>query len=266
MIGHDKTRAMLERALPKVTLLSGPDSVGKKTLARHLISYFRIQPADTCISEAGDLSIERVRRMQAWLSTAPFGKLKVALIDLDRSSAIAQNALLKTLEEPPPRVRFLLTASEDVLPTVTSRATVYRLGYLTPAQVTEILVHGGMNRATAGKAAQLAAGQVNTAIRIGLAGADAWSNVVALMRSISLGDRDGFHRAFTTWDAASSELLTTWFIEATSNRFQVFSMDETFGLEQDRNLLTTMIGALSRNTMVRPRLGTRAALEPFLAR
>jgi DNA polymerase-3 subunit delta' len=58
--------------------------------------------------------------------------------ELDRATPQAANALLKTLEEPPPRVLLLLTASqrEALLPTVISRCQVLTLRPL-PVDIVE---------------------------------------------------------------------------------------------------------------------------------
>ena len=66
---------------------------------------------------------------------------KVYLIALDDLNEQGQNALLKSLEEPPPFVVFLLTASaaDRLLPTLLSRAVVMQIGRYTPAEIMEIL-------------------------------------------------------------------------------------------------------------------------------
>ncbi len=62
--------------------------------------------------------------------------------DLNRSSA---NALLKLIEEPPPRALFLLVAHRPglVLPTIRSRARLIRLQPLAPAAIEAVLVSLG---------------------------------------------------------------------------------------------------------------------------
>lgn len=74
------------------------------------------------------ITIEQVRDLQQQISFAAFGSGKQYFIvcNLDQASIPAQNALLKTLEEPPASVQLILTASSKsgVLPTVQSRSFV----------------------------------------------------------------------------------------------------------------------------------------------
>lgn len=69
-----------------------------------------------------------VRAVVAEAFRAPYeGDLRViALLDVEKTDAAAFSALLKILEEPPPRVRFLLTATRPRLlpPTILSRVSI----------------------------------------------------------------------------------------------------------------------------------------------
>jgi len=72
----------------------------------------------------------------------------------------AQNALLKTLEEPPPRTLILLTAAAGraLLPTVRSRCAVLRLPPLPAAEILRLASEGGRDPREAGLLATAAAG------------------------------------------------------------------------------------------------------------
>lgn len=71
------------------------------------------------------ITIDTIKDLSAWLSFMPsVGKEKVAiLVDADKMTEEAQNAFLKTLEEPPPNSRIILTSAsfQDLLPTILSR-------------------------------------------------------------------------------------------------------------------------------------------------
>jgi len=73
-----------------------------------------------------EISINQIRELKKELSKAPYeARYRVVLIlNAENLSLEAQNAFLKTLEEPPPRTTFLLISSqpEKVLPTIVSRA------------------------------------------------------------------------------------------------------------------------------------------------
>lgn len=81
------------------------------------------------------------------LSLRPMaGGRKVALIDdADRLNDEGANALLKTLEEPPPNSLLILIANsvDAVLPTIRSRSQVLRFAALSPAQVSALLLRNG---------------------------------------------------------------------------------------------------------------------------
>lgn len=77
------------------------------------------------------LKIDAIRDLQRTLTLTPYeAQYRIALIlRFEEANAAAQNALLKTLEEPPDRVKIFLTASSEnaVLPTVLSRCEPIRI-------------------------------------------------------------------------------------------------------------------------------------------
>ncbi|MFH0942451.1 MAG: DNA polymerase III subunit delta' [Chloroflexota bacterium] len=160
VIGQQKAVSLLERSLERAAvahayLLVGPRHVGKMTLAITMAQALNCPsgtpPCGKCpacrriaagsfadvqvvgLEKASgeesrskvEISIEQVRDLQHSASLAPFeGKYRVFIIDqAERLSLGAANALLKTIEEPPARVVFiLLTVCEEALPaTVVSR-------------------------------------------------------------------------------------------------------------------------------------------------
>ena len=98
---------------------------------------------------------------------SPFeASYKVFVIeDADRMNDAAQNALLKTLEEPQPDSVFVLVSDheEEVLETIRSRCRVVRLEAVPIDRIVEILVAEGADPAEARRAALLADGDVRRA-------------------------------------------------------------------------------------------------------
>ena len=123
-----------------------------------------IEPGDT-----GAIKVDQVRDAIERAAYRPFeGRRRVVIIDeADAILPEAQNALLKTLEEPPPASTFVLvTARPDVLlPTVRSRCQRVRFGRLTPADVAAALIKGhGYSPADAYAAASVSDGSVGGAL------------------------------------------------------------------------------------------------------
>jgi replication-associated recombination protein RarA len=260
VIGHTATRTILERELPTAVLLCGPPSVGKWTLATHLADHHEVHPVDRWLVPGG-LSVDTVRLISSYAARAPFGRFKLIQARLDSSSTQALNALLKTLEEPPPRVRFLLVKTGTALPTVASRCEVYELGALSRAELQAIYQQQGYSTVKAQKAAVYARGQVARGYEVD--NDQHRSQVITLAAVLARRDRDAFNAVFRSWDARATQMLTVLLTECLTRRWSMFSEKDAAGLHHDRTRLWQMISALSVLPAARPRLGVRAVLEPF---
>lgn len=151
VIGHDWivelfSCAVKAKHIAQTYLITGPEHIGKSTLARafaqildctgqsaacgqcracKLIASGKYPDLHWVAPEGNTLKIDQVRALQHDLALAPVeGRFRVAIIEgMERATAEASNALLKTLEEPPPSVVLVLIAPEPeaLLPTIVSR-------------------------------------------------------------------------------------------------------------------------------------------------
>jgi DNA polymerase-3 subunit delta' len=100
---------------------------------------------DFDFDKASSISIDTVRNMQKQIQYRAFeGKMKVYIIlDVDRMTIQASNALLKTLEEPPEDTIIVLTTAKPyaLLDTIRSRCQAVFFGRIPPDEVRSYLQH-----------------------------------------------------------------------------------------------------------------------------
>ena len=118
--------------------------------------------------ETQDISVDQVRTVVlARISLgAVLGRGRVFFVrDADELSTSAANALLKTLEEPPPRTYFVLTTTRpgELLPTIRSRTQHIRFAPLPDDVVTKLLVREGHEQGAAEAVARDAQGSLSIA-------------------------------------------------------------------------------------------------------
>lgn len=216
IIGHDWAvdhlrKSMEYRRVRHAYLILGAESVGKETLARAFAMALNCENPDparrpcgvcsACLRIArgshpdivyaqhdpttGALRIEEIRLVAGKLALKPFeARYRIAIFrDFDLARPQAQDALLKTLEEPSPAaLLFLLAKSTDsnlpstssgitqipeaILPTITSRSQMLRLRPVPAAVIAAALIEQfGADEAQAALIAHVAGGRVGWAIR-----------------------------------------------------------------------------------------------------
>jgi DNA polymerase-3 subunit gamma/tau len=119
-------RSIKDKNISHAYLFSGGRGTGKTTIARIFAAEIGCMPADLYeIDGASNRTIEDVRDLRSGVATMPFeSPYKVYIIDeVHMLTKEAFNALLKTLEEPPAHVVFILaTTDREKLPeTIISR-------------------------------------------------------------------------------------------------------------------------------------------------
>ena len=158
--------AVTEDRLGHAYLFSGPRGTGKTSTARILAKVLNCEnPAegepccvcDSCLSidagtsfdvheldAASNNGVDAIRDLISSASLATPGRYKVYILDeVHMLSTAASNALLKTLEEPPSHVIFVLatTDPQKVLPTIRSRTQHFEVHLLSAADLEGLVDH-----------------------------------------------------------------------------------------------------------------------------
>lgn len=126
----------------------------------------------------GEIPVERVRALQERLSFRSSGTRRFAIVDpADRLSLVAQEAVLKTLEEPPDGVTLVLltTRPASLKPTVRSRCQLVRFAAPSAEAVAAVLIARGRPEEEARLAAALSGGDLRRALALDAAeAAEEW--------------------------------------------------------------------------------------------
>lgn len=175
IVGHEFQKNLLMRAaregiVSHSYLFSGPDGVGKKLVAIEFAKilnctsenkYSEVSECDcgSCrkvgrgthpdvvlveYEGVNNIKVDQIREgVEDKLFLKPYeGSFKVVIVDeSERMNRSAQNAFLKTLEEPPPNSVIILLASRPhaLLPTVRSRCQIVRFSPLSQETIVQIL-------------------------------------------------------------------------------------------------------------------------------
>lgn len=201
-VGHPGALVHVERAIdggrpPHALLLLGPERIGKTTLALDLAAGLLCLAADPADRPCRDcaacrkvdhgnhpdvhrlapegagqqIRVGQVQALAAELALLPLeGRFRIAILEgAHRLNVDAQNALLKTLEEPPPAVVIVLCADDApaLLPTVASRCMRIRMSPVGSEVIGRLLAEAGAADSARGAAlGRLAGGRPGIAIAL----------------------------------------------------------------------------------------------------
>jgi DNA polymerase III, delta subunit len=232
--GQAEAQRTVETALAKGKLahgwlLLGPQGIGKRTFAYRLIRLLasgapsfdalETMPAQLPLFQRiaaktfGDLLVlepeergkgipaETARQTKAFLQrTATEGPWRMVLIDgVDWMNRHAANALLKSLEEPPPGVMFFLLAETlgNVLPTLRSRCQVLKLSPLSDVELTTCLSQAGLQLSDVAMSVILDGSQGCLGKAFFWAQEDRWKKIPAFLSLLEKAALPAHHPAFS---------------------------------------------------------------------
>ncbi len=154
-ITNTLSNAIANNHLAQALLFTGPRGVGKTTCARILAKQINQQAADQVsededfafnifeLDAASNNSVDDIRELTEQVRIPPqTGKYKVYIVDeVHMLSSAAFNAFLKTLEEPPKHVIFILATTEKhkIIPTILSRCQIFDFKRITVADAKNYL-------------------------------------------------------------------------------------------------------------------------------
>jgi DNA polymerase III subunit delta' len=248
LVGHEGAMDLLRRdlvagRLAHAYLFTGADGVGKRTLAVQFARAINCEeppaPGDLCgrcrscrliasgkhpdlfhLQPEGSgarIPIDSTRELIQAVTLKPIeARRRIALLtDFQRALPNAANALLKTIEEPPPSALLLLTAesADELLPTIVSRCRVVPLRPLTETAVAQALQERWkMAPARAELLARLSGGRLGWAVE---------------------------HAQIEDWDAEREALFQAWSQILRGNRFARFALAQktAVGREETRETL-----------------------------
>ena len=153
ILGNEKVKDILKKAVQHNTVLHsylfvGEEGIGKslfaKEFAKSILCLGKEKPCEACkscieieennqpdyieiVPDGNSIKIEQIRNMQLKVTEKPIVSTKKVYViqEADTMTQEAQNALLKTLEEPPEYITIILIASNEnsILNTIKSRCT-----------------------------------------------------------------------------------------------------------------------------------------------
>ena len=207
IVGHaqiiKQLRMAIERdRLPHALLFCGEEGIGKKSVARVLAAALLCDTGEetgqTCgecqncrLNKAGthpdyseicpeggatlkSIKIDKIRRLRQQASSyATMAKRRVFVVDdAHLMNETAQNALLKTIEEPEGNVNFIFVTNTPgmLLKTIVSRCISVNFYPLAAEEVEQVLLKLDFSVADAKNFAAVAGGSVNRALQFGEAG------------------------------------------------------------------------------------------------
>ena len=157
-------------------MFEGPSGVGKNTMARELAApllemenlfnspdYIEITP------DGNSIKIAQIRKIQSDILVKPYKSYKIYVIDEAQKMTVeAQNALLKTLEEPPKYAIIILITNnkESLLDTIKSRCEIIKFTPIPLVEVADYLTQTGVDKNRASLLANFSRGSMQKAIEL----------------------------------------------------------------------------------------------------
>ena len=157
-------------------MFEGIEGIGKETfaydLAKILLETPHLENAPDCIRvkpEGNSIKIAQIRNLQSDIVIKPHKKYKIYIIDkAEKMTLEAQNALLKTLEEPPEYAIIILVTNnkEGLLPTIRSRCEIVKFTPVPFIEIKNYLINQGIEPNRANLLSSFSRGSMKKALEL----------------------------------------------------------------------------------------------------
>jgi len=231
IIGHQKQidllkKIFISRNIPQALLFSGQERLGKKKIALSILSkvledkplnhpdFVLIEPKD------GTIQINQIRELNKRIALKPLkSSIKAALIDQAHlMTREAQNAFLKTLEEPRGKTLLILVSeyASTLLPTIRSRCEIIRFYPVKKELIEDYLKQEGLDEKKVRQIEELSFGRPGLAISL-LKNPDQLRKKEKIIKeaemilNLSLPERFQYVKEISQ-SKDLGEILTTWLI------------------------------------------------------
>ena len=170
------TNSIKSNMVSHAYMFEGPNGIGKNTMARELAAillemenlfnspdYIEIKP------DGNSIKIAQIRKLQSDILVKPYKSYKIYVIDEAQKMTVeAQNALLKTLEEPPKYAIIILITDnkESLLDTIKSRCEIIKFTPIPMQEVASYLTVNGIDSKRASLLANFSRGSMKKAIEL----------------------------------------------------------------------------------------------------
>ena len=170
------TNSIKSNMVSHAYMFEGPNGIGKNTMARELAAillemenlfnspdYIEIKP------DGNSIKIAQIRKLQSDILVKPYKSYKIYVIDEAQKMTVeAQNALLKTLEEPPKYAIIILITNnkESLLDTIKSRCEIIKFTPIPMQEVASYLTVNGIDSKRASLLANFSRGSMKKAIEL----------------------------------------------------------------------------------------------------
>ncbi|EMJ5761621.1 DNA polymerase III subunit delta' [Clostridioides difficile] len=181
IIGQDFAKKYLTNSIKKnklnnVYMFEGMDGIGKKKfadeLSKLLLDYENLENSPDYVlikPDGNSIKIAQIRNLQSDIVIRPHKDYKIYIINnAEKMTVEAQNALLKTLEEPPNYAIIILVTNnkESLLETIKSRCDIIKFSPIPIEDLKRYLINTGIEEERAQLLAIFSRGSIENALNL----------------------------------------------------------------------------------------------------